>query len=346
MRRARLRIPSDQGAAIYHCLSRIVDRRFIFEVPQKEHFVSLMRECEAFCEVRVLTYALLSNHFHILVEVPRRPERLPTAEEILAKLQRLSGHQNVEAVRQRFELYRRQKDPEAERRYLESFHARLWDLSAFMKLLKQRFTQWFNLRTGRQGTLWEDRFKSVLVEGAGHALVTMAAYIELNAVRAGLVKDPKGYRWCGYAEAVAGRKGARLGVQSIVGALLGGRQESLSRSLEVYRTHLFGQGSEEKEGVREDGQPVRGALPREEVLRVLEAKGKLTVGDYLRCRVRYFSDGAVFGSREFVEGIFRRYRKRFGPKRRTGARPLRGLAQGEGEGQLCSLRDLRLRVFG
>ncbi|MEM1223393.1 MAG: hypothetical protein AAGH40_11570 [Verrucomicrobiota bacterium] len=32
----------------------------------------------------------------------------------------------------------------------------------------------------------------------------MAAYIDLNPVRAGLVKDPKDYRYCGYAEAVAG----------------------------------------------------------------------------------------------------------------------------------------------
>jgi hypothetical protein len=44
-----------------------------------------------------------------------------------------------------------------------------------MKLLKQRFTQWYNRRTGRKGTLWEDRFKSVVVEGAGAALVAMGA---------------------------------------------------------------------------------------------------------------------------------------------------------------------------
>jgi hypothetical protein len=51
----------------------------------------------------------------------------------------------------------------------------MWDVSAFMKLLKQRFTQWFNRRRGRKGTLWEERFKSVLVEGAGPALSAMPA---------------------------------------------------------------------------------------------------------------------------------------------------------------------------
>ena len=57
-----------------------------------------------------------------------------------------------------------------------------------MKLLKQRFTQWFNRQRGRKGTLWEERFKSVLVEGTGEVLATMAAYIDLNPVRAGIVK--------------------------------------------------------------------------------------------------------------------------------------------------------------
>lgn len=52
-------------------------------------------------------------------------------------------------------------------------------------------------------TLWAERFKSVLVEGFGNALETVAAYIDLNPVWAGIVEDPKDYRFCGYAEAVA-----------------------------------------------------------------------------------------------------------------------------------------------
>ena len=75
---------------------------------------------------------------------------------------------------------------------------------------------------------------------------------------------------------------------------------------------------------------------------VLKAKGKLPLVSYLHCRVRYFCDGAVFGSREFVEGVFRAYRDRFGPKRSAGARPMRGLT----EATLFTLRDLRVGVFG
>jgi hypothetical protein len=50
----------------------------------------------------------------------------------------------------------------------------MWDVSQFMKMVKQRFTHWHNKRQGRRGTLWEERFRSVLVEGAGRTLVTMA----------------------------------------------------------------------------------------------------------------------------------------------------------------------------
>jgi len=77
------------------------------------------------------------------------------------------------------------------------------------------------------------------------------------------------------------------------------------------------------------------------VIKVLEAKGRLPMHEYLRCRVRYFCDGAVFGSREFVDGIFNAHRDRFGPKRETGARRLRGV-----EAELFALRDLRVDVFG
>jgi putative transposase len=75
------------------------------------------------------------------------------------------------------------------------------DLSEFMKGLKQRFTQWFNGHHGRRGTLWEGRFKSVLVQD-GYAARVMAAYIDLNPIRAAMVQKPEDYKWCSYGEAV------------------------------------------------------------------------------------------------------------------------------------------------
>jgi putative transposase len=87
---------------------------------------------------------------------------------------------------------------------------------------------------------------------------------------------------------------------------------------------------------------VRGALRREAVVKVLRDKGKLPLGAYMRCRVRYFCDGLVLGSKEFVEGMFRERRGWFGAGRKSGARKMRGLAGGE----LFTVRDLRVDVFG
>ena len=85
----------------------------------------------------------------------------------------------------------------------KQWQARMGDVSEFMKSVKQRFSVWYNRSHGRYGPLWADRFTSVIVEGNGHyGLQMMAAYIDLNPVRAGLVEDPKDYRWCGYGEAV------------------------------------------------------------------------------------------------------------------------------------------------
>jgi hypothetical protein len=63
----------------------------------------------------------------------------------------------------------------------------------------------------------------------------------------------------------------------------------------------------------------------------------------LRTRVRYFSDGAVIGSRSFVNEAFDAARERFSEKRKDGARRMRGIGKQTG-GMLWSVRDLRVRV--
>jgi REP element-mobilizing transposase RayT len=308
---------------------------------EKDHFVALLHECAEFCDIDLLTYSVMSNHFHVLVEVPHRPLVLPTAGQMVERLRKLSGHQDPGAVEQLFAAYEAAGDVAGAEALLAKLHARLWDLSRFMQLVKQRFTQWYNRRTGRKGTLWEERFKSVVVEG-GAAVAAVAAYIDLNPVRAGLVSDPKEYRWSGYGAAMGGERGAQEGLQKVITGLRGGVEEGLERSMELYQMQLYNVGSEERESLDAEGRLKRGALKRDAVLAVLQNRGRLPLKDYLRCRVRYFCDGAVLGSREFAEDMFARYRDRFGPKRKDGARRMRGLA----DWNLFTLRDLRLNVFG
>lgn len=206
--------------------------------------------------------------------------------------------------------------------------------------LKQRFTQWFNRHRGRKGTLWEERFKSVLAEEADEALPTMAAYIALNPVRAGMVEDPKDHRWCGYAEAMGGSRRALQGLRAVIAGgewVVEGRH-TLHQGLERYRVWIFGQG-EEREGTSPEAQALRKWFKREEVLAVVAARGRLALPEYLRSKVRYFADGAVLGTRAIVEGIFQASRERLVAKRQTGARAMRGV-----DAEVYTLRDLQVRV--
>src|ERR1700730_16032119 len=210
-----------EGQSFYHCISRVVEGRFIFGTSgqgglEAEHFVSLMRRLEAFSGVRVLTYALMANHFHLLCEVPEA--RLLSQSEVLERIQAGYGPARVQALKEQLARLAGQPDAlEQCKRLLEPYRKRMNDLSIFIKELKGRFAQWYNRRHGRYGTLWAERFKSVLLEG-GRAVATVAAYIDLNPVRAALCSDPKEYRYCGYAEALAkGSSLARQGIRIVLG---------------------------------------------------------------------------------------------------------------------------------
>jgi REP element-mobilizing transposase RayT len=300
----------------------VVDRRFVFEAHEREVFRKIMRQVEAFSGVRVLTWTILSNHFHLLLEVPRA-EQLDDSE-ILDRCRELYSSEAMVAVESDYVEAKRMGGVVHER-WRAKYLKRMWDLSEFMKTLKQKFTGWFNRQSGRQGTLWERRFKSVLVEGSWGCLLKVAAYIDLNSVRAGMVDDPKNYRWSGYAQAVAGDRLARRGLVGVM------RQEQANADWRhvgaAYRKVIFGIGEETAERV---------GISREEVSKVWSAGGEMSLAQLLRCRVRYFSDGVAIGSEEFLEGFFKAQRGMFSAGRKSGARRLKG----GGWGGLRVIRDL------
>ena len=342
MRTARAK-QEDGATGYYHCISRVVDRQFVLGAQEKEQLVTLMRRYEAFCGVKVITYCVMSNHFHILVEVPKRPEkeRLPSDAELVSLVRKAKDSYGSGTLQQDLQRLREgAQGGVAAEALRERFFCRMWDVSWFMRLIKQRFTQWFNKGRNRTGTLWEDRFESVLIEGAGNALGTMAIYIDLNPVRAGVAKDPGEYRWCGYTQAMAGVRAARDGLAVVVAAVRGGHPPAARRVMAEYRLQLFGRG--ESRGLSEDGKPMRLGVSQKRIEQVLEKKGRLEKWEAVRCRVRYFSDGMILGSREFVERFFKNNRWRFGPNRQSGARPMRHADFGE----LFTMRDLQKMPIG
>lgn len=312
----------------YHVMSRVVDKRFIFNQQEKEFFLRTMRRMEKFSGVRILSYCIMSNHFHLLIEVP---EVLNVEDRILMeRLRAFYPKTRMRAITEEFdrarEHTRRTGSSAWEDQLRERYIRRMGDLSVFVKELKERFSKWYNRKEERRGTLWEERFKSVLIEGSTRALTTVAAYIELNPVRAGLVTDPRDYRFCSYAEAVAGGRAARAGLAALTG--IPADAVSWRRTGVLYRRLLFAEGIDSAECKR----GVETANLREAV----DLEEALTIPELLRCRVRYFSDGVAVGSRLFVEQVFRENRRAFGARRKTGARKMIG---GDWNG-LFNLRSL------
>ncbi|MCB1096158.1 MAG: hypothetical protein KDN22_11335 [Verrucomicrobiae bacterium] len=190
-------------------------------------------------------------------------------------------------------------------------------------------------KPSRHGPLWEDRFKSVLVQGEPGVLATVAAYIDLNAVRAGIVTDPREWRWCGYAEALKGQRLARNGVYEALGEA--GAQdrggEAWKRMHRRYRQLLMEEGRQLRD---EEGRVTRKGLTPEEFETEEGRDFDLPAPALLQQRVRYFVDGLALGSAAFVESVFDKNRARMGVTRTCGARipkvPMGGLH---------TMRDLR-----
>ncbi len=168
----------------------------------------------------------------------------------------------------------------------------------------------------------------MLIEPSDHGLCTVACYIDLNPVRAGLVEDPKDYRFCGYAEAVAGHPNARAGLCRLYGP-------DWEPAHAAHRLGLFGAGAAPR--------LARTAVTAASFAKVVRAHGQLPLATVLRCRVRCFSDAAVLGSQAFVATQLAAYRRRYGVRSRTAPRALLPVTDWSG---LTALRGLRRSPFG
>ena len=350
---------SESDSSIYHCISRVVDRQFVLGSEEKDVFVKMMREYEAFCGVRVLSYCVMSNHFHLMVEVPPKVKDAPVEmsdDDFLQRMKTIYSNTYFIQIEQMVGRLRSQGADKAAEEFKAKYTCRMHDLSKFMKGLKQRFTQWYNGTHGRRGTLWEGRFKSVLVQD-GYAARVMAAYIDLNPIRAGMVSKPEDYKWCSYGEAMQSKGGekAQKGICRVVAQ--NQKSQTISEDIpsweegvaEQYRMMLFADGEEAfAEDIHSGELPgdrhpkrVRKGFQRKEVEAVLGRGGKLSIGEAMRCKVRYFSDGMTLGNKAFVEKVFQGARERFGEKRKSGARSMRGMNWKEKKTRLYSMRELQ-----
>lgn len=292
MRRPRIRLQGE--TAVYHCMSRAAGGQFIFKKHEKDFFRRHMMKVARFCGIKFLSFSVMGNHYHQVVKVPARVKLSDL--QLKRRVADYYGRHSPE-----YRLLKRASSGNGPdyKAVKEKFLNMMGDVSVFQKLVKQRFSIWYNDRNNRQGTLWMGRFKSVLVENNAYARMCVSAYVDLNAVRAGIVSNPAAYPHCSYSEALLGNRSARAGICTVTGFK---RWEEASKA---YRKFISQRGVEKVKS-----QP---AIARGSLLRELEDQGHLPVADLLHLRLRFFSDGLAIGRESFLKRVVAELPKRLMP---------------------------------
>ena len=287
--------------------------------------------------VELYTFAIMSNHFHLLVRVPRK--KTVSDAELLRRMEALYGTPRFRKVLEKWEKWTERKQ---EWRVLDEkarMRARMYDLSQFCKTFKEAYTQDYNRRHENTGTIWEGRFKSILLEGSYRAMMTVAGYIHLNPVRAAMADAPEDARNAGYGAACHGDFAAQDGLRALVSRVCRAEDSSWEQAREACANAIEGKvprsseqtaPSQEEEAADEvverdekgraiegkvpsstqDGEMEAAPSPAEKVLdEVVERdeKGKIlppkTMRGLLRRRVAGFLQGGALGGAAFLRRV-------------------------------------------
>lgn len=301
----------------YHVMSRIAHREFFLGENERTHLLGIIKRSTCFCAIDLMAYSILSNHFHLEVHVP--DPRPMDEREILWRFGAWKGNSAAQRLSTRWDELRRKNDFCTITNEQNALIEKMFDLSKCMQLMKEWYSTDFNERTGHSGTLWEGIFKSVILEPGALACGNVAAYIDLNAPRAGMCNDPSSYEWCSFHEACAVESSdtARQYYMSIYGS----SNWETAKSMHIDRmNHL---------------ERIRKAKEQK-----YKAAGEMDNSDHYRMRA--FTDGVILGSKAFINSIFGSYRSIFPASRKEGAKKVPGDI--EGLFTLREVRDLRKKA--
>ena len=189
--RSHLVDPDADG--LYHCTSRCVRRGWLCgEDPvsgqsyghRKEWVESRIVLLSEIFTVDLYAYAVMSNHYHVVVEVKPSEARELSDHDVARRWLRLSRKRRGETEEGRVE--RLLGNPTR----IVELRTRLGSLSWFMKYLNEPIARAANREDDCKGRVWEGRFKSIALLDE-LALVGCMAYVDLNPVRAKITKDPE-----------------------------------------------------------------------------------------------------------------------------------------------------------
>lgn len=180
----------------YHVVSRCVRRAFLcgrddFSGKSYEHrkewILSRLTELSELFAVDICAYAIMSNHFHLVVRLdPETAAQWPEST-VMDRWEQLFSLPSLVARYKKGEV-KTEAEITAAQRYMEQWRERLSDLSWFMRCVNEPIARQANAEDGCTGRFWEGRFKSqALLDEA--AVLTCMAYADLNPVRAGMARE-------------------------------------------------------------------------------------------------------------------------------------------------------------
>jgi putative transposase len=285
----------DNQPTVYHIITRTALQGLPIKDRDNDFLLGLIKKLSAFYFVDVLGFALLGNHFHLVIRM--YPESEPTDDEIKERLQKYYGDE-LSVTGELVSDYRK----------------RLTNLGAYVKDIKQGFTRYFNNKYGRKGFFWGDRFKSMIVQD-GLSLVNLLAYVDLNPIRAGIVKKPEDYRWCslGY-HAQTGNKENLLSID------FGMKEWNEFNPKEIVRKY--------RQFVYETGavDAGKGKVMDKKIVANARKKGyKISRAERFRYRCRYFTDSGIIGGKDFVQEVFDQVKHLLGSRDERKFTPVGGV---------------------
>jgi len=213
MTRARKELISLTDTRYYHCVARCVRRAFLcgrdeFSGKDYEHrrqwIVDRLFELAEIFAIDVVAYAVLSNHYHTILQVSAEQAAEWSMDEVIERWTRLfSGHPLVQRYRngEQLDIALLQKVSGL----AEEWRERLSSVSWFMRCLNEHIARQANAEDNCKGRFWEGRFKSqALLDEA--ALLTCMCYVDLNPVRAGLAESPENSDFTSVQERIDNRR--------------------------------------------------------------------------------------------------------------------------------------------
>lgn len=349
------RLLPEAGTQQYvHLMSRTCSKtKFFKDDINKLKFVNMMRRTEEFSGCRVLAYAIMPNHFHILLHAPQRQEI--TDKELFRRIRILYGSKYYHNLRAAIADKRREsKDEKAFQLWWQpvrkKYTDRMYSVPAYMKTLKQRYARWFNRVYDRDGVFWGQPYKSVLIEDMQGVMFNMSTYIENNPVRKRLVKLAQDYEFSSLGAAVRGHRKSQAAIIDLVNLVSGNghrlkakdmsRKEFRLRWIEAinwYMGYTFVAGKEVKD---ESGKVVKYGYTHEQIQEVLKKRGRISFTETLHSRVRYMTYGVVCGSKEFCSNFMEMFPDRFSQRLRKNGVRMRKV----GFNNIYTGRDLQLNA--